>query len=278
LNLRIVEMNPPSPLFNSATGSVASPRSPFRIDIAPQSRLEVLLPQSDVINSSLSSHPKQCMVEGISTEGTSLPSSPRGDQHSLSPNLPKSNTMGDSSVKYYRYDSLVKLEKPFSPPVRRLLEITELPFMIMWVYFTYWIIIVSLCASQVRNTVWISAAIAGLLVGIGLNANAYRMIIEHGVIDYGVVIRFFLIPFGVSSLSGMTNSLREQFLLVFPRDPFELAVSICIPAVVISCLVIVRLTLLWKLRIRMTLRVLLLNGSLTDRCRGSEDKDYVSCS
>jgi len=191
LNLHIVEMNPPSPSFNSATGSAASPRSPFRIDIAPQSRLEVLLPQAGISNSSLSSHPKQCLVEGISTEGTSLPSSPRGDQHSLSPNLPKSNTMDDPSEKYYRYDSLVKLEKPFSRPVRRLLEITELPFMIMWVYFTYWIIIVSLCASQVRSTVWISAAIAGLLVGIGLNANAYRMIIEHGVIDYGVVIRFF---------------------------------------------------------------------------------------
>lgn len=185
------------------------------------------------------------------------------------------NSDGDSTVKggetkkervhSYKYDSTVELEKPLPRRIRGLLEITEIPFMIMWVYLTYWIVIVSLYAHKVKPNVWISAAVAGMLVGIGLNANAYRMIIAKGRIDYGVVIRFFLIPFGVSSLSGITNSLREEFLLVFPRDLSELVISLCLPAIVVSIIVVIRITVLWKLRVKLTFRSLFLNGTLSTK-------------
>ncbi|KAL8425014.1 hypothetical protein ACSSS7_008417 [Eimeria intestinalis] len=114
---------------------------------------------------------------------------------------------------------------------RQLLELTELPFMILWIYFAYFLVIVALTAHKVKSRVWLSALVAGTLVGIGLNANAYRAIMYRGYPDVGIIVRFFLIPFGVSALSGLTHSLREQFLLVFPIDPVELLIAIAVPTV-----------------------------------------------
>lgn len=79
-----------------------------------------------------------------------------------------------------------------------------------------------------------------------------------------MVIRFFIIPFGVSSLSGLTNSNRDNFLLVFPRDPFYLMIALLCPTVVVTCLALLRLVLLWKLKIRWSLQGLFLNGALVD--------------
>lgn len=68
---------------------------------------------------------------------------------------------------------------------RQLLELTELPFMILWVYFAYFLVIVALTAHKVKSRVWLSALVAGTLVGIGLNANAYRAIMYRGYPDVG---------------------------------------------------------------------------------------------
>lgn len=193
----------------------------------------------------------------------------------------------------YKYDSRIIPEDPLPKGIQRLLEITELPFMILWVYFVYWIVTVSMTAAHAPSTVWLSAAIASVLVGIGLNANAYRSVTvprrrgsvrhyrharalfelrKYGEsldtvdmkIDWGMVIRFFIIPFGVSSLSGLTNSNRENFLLVFPRDPFYLSISILCPAAVVAVLAVLRLFLLWRIQVRWSFLVLFLNGALVD--------------
>lgn len=79
---------------------------------------------------------------------------------------------------------------PYNPyklsrTTRQLLELTELPFMILWVYLAYFIVIVALTASKVRKLVWVSAVVAGTLVGVGLNANAYRAIMYRGYPDVG---------------------------------------------------------------------------------------------
>lgn len=79
-----------------------------------------------------------------------------------------------------------------------------------------------------------------------------------------MVIRFFIIPFGVSSLSGLTNSNRDNFLLVFPRDPFYLMLAILCPSIVVTCLAVLRVLLLWHLKVRWSLQVLFLNGALVD--------------
>ncbi|OEH78953.1 transmembrane protein [Cyclospora cayetanensis] len=145
---------------------------------------------------------------------------------------------------------------------RQLLELTELPFMILWVYFAYFLVIVSLTAHKVKSRVWLSALVAGALVGVGLNANAYRAIMYRGYPDVGIIVRFFLIPFGVSALSGLSHSLREDFLLVFPVDPVQLLVAITVPTVVVCSLLLSRIILLYRLQVPITLRNFFLNGSI----------------
>ena len=73
---------------------------------------------------------------------------------------------------------------------------------------------------------------------------------------------FFLIPFGVSALSGLTHSLREDFLLVFPVDPVELLIALTAPTVVVCTLLLSRLLLLRRLQVPITLRNFFLNGCI----------------
>eukprot|EP00920_Eleutheroschizon_duboscqi_P033964 GHVT01081531.1.p1 GENE.GHVT01081531.1~~GHVT01081531.1.p1 ORF type:complete len:298 (-),score=73.48 GHVT01081531.1:1371-2264(-) len=146
--------------------------------------------------------------------------------------------------------------------VRGLLEITELPFLILWVYFTFFVVISVFAASRVRYLIWVNAAVAGMLVGIGLNANAYRAVMYKGKPDYGMIIRFFLIPFGVSALSGLTNGLREEFLLVFPKDPIYLTIAVCTPAMVVSTLLLTRLIVLWRSKVPISFKNFLFNFSI----------------
>eukprot|EP00922_Rhytidocystis_sp_ex-Travisia-forbesii_P038320 GHVS01057079.1.p1 GENE.GHVS01057079.1~~GHVS01057079.1.p1 ORF type:complete len:456 (-),score=114.01 GHVS01057079.1:307-1674(-) len=147
-------------------------------------------------------------------------------------------------------------------PIQVLLQFTELPFMILWVYFAYFSVIVVLTAAHVRQLVWLNALVAGILVGIGLNANAYHAIMYRGSIDYGMVVRFFLIPFGVSALSGLTNSLREKFMLVFPKDPAHLTIAIMTPAILVISLLSVRTCALYTRKVPLSMRNLFLNGKV----------------
>ncbi|PHJ25792.1 transmembrane protein [Cystoisospora suis] len=156
---------------------------------------------------------------------------------------------------------------PYNPyklsrTTRQLLELTELPFMILWVYLTYFIVIVALTASKVRKLVWVSAVVAGTLVGVGLNANAYRAIMYRGYPDVGMIVRFFLIPFGVSALSGLTNSLRDRFMLVFPKNPVELVIAVACPTVVVCTLMLSRIIILRQHRVPTNLRNFFLNGRI----------------
>eukprot|EP00922_Rhytidocystis_sp_ex-Travisia-forbesii_P037129 GHVS01055341.1.p1 GENE.GHVS01055341.1~~GHVS01055341.1.p1 ORF type:complete len:328 (+),score=96.79 GHVS01055341.1:282-1265(+) len=146
--------------------------------------------------------------------------------------------------------------------VQVLLQFTEFPFLILWIFFAYFVVIVVLTAAKVRQLVWLNALVAGMLVGIGLNANAYHAIMYKGYVDIGMVIRFFLIPFGVSALSGLTNSLREDFMLVFPKNPRYLSIAVMAPAIAVVVLVSARALTLRAHKVPLTLRNLLLNGKV----------------
>lgn len=190
--------------------------------------------------------PPICQAKAASAEG------PLGRGPTLPP--PSGRRIKSGYIPYNPYG--------LSRLTRQLLELTELPFMILWVYFAYFVVIVALTAHKVKSRVWLSALVAGTLVGIGLNANGYRAIMYRGYPDVGVIVRFFLIPFGVSALSGLTHSLREQFLLVFPVDPIELLIAIMVPTVVVCSLLLSRIILLYKRKIPIDLRNFFLNGSI----------------
>eukprot|EP01057_Protomagalhaensia_wolfi_P004795 Protomagalhaensia_wolfi_Nauph_80__4794@NODE_4_length_7346_cov_85_118106_g2_i0_p8_GENE_NODE_4_length_7346_cov_85_118106_g2_i0NODE_4_length_7346_cov_85_118106_g2_i0_p8_ORF_typecomplete_len125_score7_34_NODE_4_length_7346_cov_85_118106_g2_i040664440 len=54
------------------------------------------------------------------------------------------------------------------------LTATELPALILWAYAIYWTEVCAKVASRAPAQVWHSAVVAGILVGVGLNANAHR--------------------------------------------------------------------------------------------------------
>lgn len=166
-----------------------------------------------------------------------------------------------------------------------LLYITELPFLILWIYSTYWVVIVVMTTQHGSKAIWLSAVAAGFLVGFGLNANAYKSLalchqryllatqnqfnqtLKHEeadtfLMDWGTVIRFFIIPFGVSSLSGLTHAAQNDFLLVFPRDPVNLIIALFCPTVTVSFLFLLRIIVLRHLQTRRSLYVLFFNGTL----------------
>eukprot|EP00917_Polyrhabdina_sp_WS-2016_P004573 GHVP01010479.1.p2 GENE.GHVP01010479.1~~GHVP01010479.1.p2 ORF type:complete len:254 (-),score=28.03 GHVP01010479.1:86-847(-) len=145
--------------------------------------------------------------------------------------------------------------------VQRLLILTELPFLILLYYLTFWVTIVVFTHPLVPKMVWLTGTIAGVLVGIALNANAYRYVFGE-TIDYVTAVRFFLIPFGVSTLTGITNSLRERFIMVFPKDPLQLTISLATPSAVVTFFFLARIVLLWKLSVKWRFRVLFFNGNL----------------
>eukprot|EP00922_Rhytidocystis_sp_ex-Travisia-forbesii_P040886 GHVS01061044.1.p1 GENE.GHVS01061044.1~~GHVS01061044.1.p1 ORF type:complete len:540 (-),score=114.08 GHVS01061044.1:849-2468(-) len=156
---------------------------------------------------------------------------------------------------------------PYNPyqlkrTTKALLHFTEFPFLILWVYFAYFIVIVVLAAPRARQLVWLNALVAGFLVGLGLNANAYNAIMYKGQPDIGMVIRFFCIPFGVSALSGLTNSLREDFMLVFPKQPMHLLIAVLTPASAVLSLVLMRVITLTCARVPLTWRNAALNGKV----------------
>jgi len=251
----------------------------------------------------------------------------------------------EASIKEGR---LCYSEPPHIPLIRslkRLLFVTELPFMIMWVYSTYWLTIISLDAKGVPRNVWYAAIVAGILVGVALNANAYKYIVKprsrsrtrelkrleeniestyldstdtelvhrendsqsnanivkmllhyprmfkrgsgksphkekvwfsknlasmnkffpEGVqwsLDYGTMIRFFVIPFGVSSLAGVCSYHRDSYYLVFPKDEEKLIISLMVPTVVVTFLFLIRVAVILRIKVQRQLKVFFFNGCL----------------
>ncbi|KAH0481452.1 MAG: uncharacterized protein KVP18_004791 [Porospora cf. gigantea A] len=203
---------------------------------------------------------------------------------------------------------------------------TEAPFLILWTYAVYWLVLVSRTHKGAPTEIWLAAVASGLLVGLGLNANAYRYLFaprprrrsecvetlrrliiavrsrrvtlggcspsspstqlntylhrlsffkavqrprlfprqQDWVFDFGTSLRFFVIPFGISAMSGLTRQHKDDFFLVFPRDPAELIYYLTVPAVVICLLFFLRLGLLLHLKVDWSVSTPLFNGRLCD--------------
>eukprot|EP00915_Cephaloidophora_sp_WS-2016_P004563 GHVH01006103.1.p1 GENE.GHVH01006103.1~~GHVH01006103.1.p1 ORF type:complete len:461 (+),score=38.79 GHVH01006103.1:328-1710(+) len=89
----------------------------------------------------------------------------------------RSNTnCDDYPPEKLRYD--VPPAIPLRRTVRRLLQVTEFPFVILWAFFAYWTVILCFSIRDTTRMMWLSALFAGLLVGVALNANAYKYIIK----------------------------------------------------------------------------------------------------
>ena len=106
--------------------------------------------------------------------------------------------------------------------------------LVLWGYFAYYLATVAFFFSATPGSLWLTALLVALIVGIALNAAALQ---DSGVRDYIVeapfrCLRFFLIPFCVSSLSAISQINGDHFVLLFPSETTEL-----VPVLVASALV-----------------------------------------
>ena len=106
--------------------------------------------------------------------------------------------------------------------------------LVLWGYFAYYLATVAFFFSATPGSLWLTALLVALIVGIALNAAALE---DSGVRDYIVeapfrCLRFFLIPFCVSSLSAISQINGDHFVLVFPSETTEL-----VPVLVATVLV-----------------------------------------
>ena len=85
-------------------------------------------------------------------------------------------------------------------------------------------------AAEVGTKVWTTALIVALIVGLILNANALKGdvgILEHVKENRMMTIKFFIIPFCVSSISSVCNIIGDtHFVLVFPTSPIEKVIPV----------------------------------------------------
>lgn len=129
-----------------------------------------------------------------------------------------------------------------------LLQNTTPPKLVMWAYLGWYITVVLLVPNK-NSKPFIDALIIMLLIGFVLNANAYlafRAAAErcprtgelqtsigwYIKLNYAGALRLFMIPYAVSSYSGMAasaSSMDDGFVFVFPKDS-----NIWIPAAFVA--------------------------------------------
>jgi len=122
--------------------------------------------------------------------------------------------------------------------------------MVLWCYLIWYLVVLS-CYFDPDPALWLTSAGLSLIIGIALNLNARagaRASVSGGrdaVLDGATgssagtisrwqTIRFFLIPFCVSSFSSLVKG--RGFVLVFSPQPAELAVSVA--ACALFCLAV----------------------------------------
>ena len=74
--------------------------------------------------------------------------------------------------------------------------------------------------------IWVNAIVISLIVGIALNAS-----VEAGQKKVFQRIRLFLIPFAVSSYTGLIRG--KDFILIFPPDWQEVLIGLIVCSVVV---------------------------------------------
>eukprot|EP01094_Clydonella_sp_ATCC50884_P003296 TRINITY_DN12551_c0_g1_i1.p1 TRINITY_DN12551_c0_g1~~TRINITY_DN12551_c0_g1_i1.p1 ORF type:complete len:185 (+),score=53.10 TRINITY_DN12551_c0_g1_i1:292-846(+) len=108
-------------------------------------------------------------------------------------------------------------------------------------YLIWWLVVISTNFPLV-SSVWVDAAIIGVVVGFALNLNAYEgghgmgALLRHLYANKWMIFRFFLIPFLVASYSGAIAVERDRFQFLWPKDPFVSLAGVSLSAALLGSL------------------------------------------
>lgn len=116
-------------------------------------------------------------------------------------------------------DLILPPSPPHLPPSSSPVSFSLLPLG----YISYYIVIVVAEAHLVPRAVWFNAIAVSGMVGIALNAAAIGHMPLRRYLSAKPIqtMRLFMIPFCVSSISGIATGVDEgeAFILVFPENP-----------------------------------------------------------
>mmetsp|Transcript_631 Transcript_631/g.1080 ORF Transcript_631/g.1080 Transcript_631/m.1080 type:complete len:375 (+) Transcript_631:48-1172(+) len=98
-------------------------------------------------------------------------------------------------------------------------------------YLLYWltyyvVLLVNYCAG-VDKMIWVTATVIAFVICLALSSSLAA--VSTKLLTVGVVVRYWIIPFCVSSLGGLMVAKHMHFWYFFPREGDVLAMSLLIP-------------------------------------------------
>ena len=108
------------------------------------------------------------------------------------------------------------------------------PRVILWCYFIWYVVIVARYFDP-SPAIWLSAAGIATVVGYSLYINAASAGRDSVTLNRWQIVRFFMTPFCVSSYSALIKG--RDFLLLFPKNPIDIAFAVgsCAVFIAIIC-------------------------------------------
>jgi hypothetical protein len=94
------------------------------------------------------------------------------------------------------------------------------PMLLLGSYLAYWVTVVLAKADKVTLDIMLTAVLISAIVGTGINAGAIGSTPLCTYLSQGPFrcVRFYAIPFCVSSLSSIASSNKAEFKYLFPKD------------------------------------------------------------
>ena len=103
------------------------------------------------------------------------------------------------------------------------------PMLLLWGYLAYWCTLAGYTWHDTPAETWLTAAAVAAIVGVALNAAALDdqqpVLLQLRKQPFRCV-RFFLIPFCVSSLSAISEMNGDDFVLMFPKESAKLIAAL----------------------------------------------------
>ncbi|GMI18248.1 hypothetical protein TrLO_g7056 [Triparma laevis f. longispina] len=116
------------------------------------------------------------------------------------------------------------------------------PMLVLWFYFGYWLTII-LQYNALNTSNWLASSFISFLIGIantcaGMGKKSVREWFLENPLRFW---RYFMIPFGVSSISITAGKRGEdEFFLIFPLESSKLITSLSIASSLVIFFTIAR--------------------------------------
>lgn len=102
--------------------------------------------------------------------------------------------------------------------MRKYLSELRPPMVALWCYFIWYLVVMGFYFEPDLK-LWLTSAGISLIIGLAYNLNVLSGKNSSVPFDRWIALRFFLMPLGVSSFSGMVKG--KGFFMIFPPQLHE---------------------------------------------------------